>query len=37
MVTVRNPTPKLSDELYKAMQRVIDALYNARDEEYETR
>lgn len=31
MVTVRNPTPKLSDELFRAMQTVLDALFNQRD------
>jgi len=34
MVTVRNPTHRLSDELYKAMQTVLDALFNAKDSEY---
>lgn len=35
MVTVRNPVNRLSDELYKAMQAVLDALFNANDSEYE--
>lgn len=34
MVTVRNPTPKLSDELYKAMQAVLDSLFNQKDAEF---
>lgn len=34
MVTVRNPTPKLSDELYKAMQAILDSLFNQKDAEF---
>lgn len=34
MVTVRNPTPKLSDELYKAMQAILDSLFNQKDSEF---